>query len=700
MTRILSFLTSAIFIVLLFIMSTLHVNASHSVALDLQYEYAGTANKYTITLKFYYDCSSSVSMGSTETVDYDSDIYGYNGSLTLNLISGPLEVNQPCLPGATNCTDPNSPYIGVYEYVYEGTLTLPYASTDWVISYYGCCRNYAVSTIQNPGSKDYYVSALLNNYDAPTNNSPYFQALPVPQLCVGNHYDLSQKAVEDDGDSLVYTLMVAEEGPYPGVSMLSEYISPYTPDYPISSSSGFTIDASNGNLSFSPNLEQMAIVCVLVEEYRFDTLNNTYKWVKVGSIKRDMQLIVISDCYDDSKQYYLSVSPDINNPDSLIQAECMDTIITIYTSDSVQCGSIATDGSDFRMLNPKGNPIPVIWASAVNCYAGYTNEIQIMLANPMNQNGTYSIWTKVGYDGNSLITFCGFQLAEFDTLTINVDSCPDLTMDLQNVTVLDNDSIGMVWRLPDNAYPTVDWKTIFKQYNIYRSLLPAGFYNYLGSTYGINDTLFYDSNVNVQTTNYNYEVEVELTNSYTSSVSDSIQSILLACEVSPADTMQINVEWTAYWGWDNPSYDIYHSSGSGSTWTKLGTTTSTDFTFDKPIDANTYKIKVMTSHQVNTGLTFVSESNVCEYEVPLYAVNIPNVFSPNSDGVNDNLTFKNLEQYPNTHLKLYNRWGRKIYENENYQNDWDGDNHSGGTYFYIMEYLDGTVETGTVTLFR
>ncbi len=686
-----------IFFILLSILSFNTVKASHNAALDLIYEYTGTPNEYKVSLKFYYDCTSSTSLGSTLTIDYDSDLKGSSGTLSLSLISGPLEVDQPCLPGPTNCQDPNSPYIGIYEYVYEGTLTLPSKSTDWVISYTSCCRNAALSTLTNPSSQDFYVSALINNTDAPENSSPYFQALPVPQLCAGNHYDLSQMAAEKDGDSLRYTLMEAEGGPYPGVSLLSSYISPYTPDYPISSSSGFTIDSTNGNLAFTPNLEQMAVACILVEEFRFDTVSLV--WEKIGSIKRDMEMIIIGDCLDDSKQYYLTVSPDPNNPDSLVEAACMDTLITIYTSDSVQCGSIATDGSDFRMLNPNGYPIPVVAANAVNCYAGYTNEIQLHLASPMNQNGTYYIWTKKGYDQNSLITFCGFQLAEFDTLTIYVDSCPDLKIDLRNVTVVNNDSIAMKWNLPTNAYPMVDWTVIFKQYNIYRSLLPNGFYSYLGSTYGINDTAFTDNTVDVQTTAYDYNIKVELSNKYTSPSSDSIQSILLTCGQNTIDSTKIDLAWTEYWGWTSPTYEIYHATTNGS-WTLMGITNNTNYSFDKPVDANDYKVKVTTSYQLNSSESLISESNWCEYNVPLYKVVIPNVFSPNGDGKNDFLEFDNLEQYKNTQLNIYNRWGRRVYQSDNYKNDWDGAKLTGGTYYYILEFTDGTIKTGTITLLK
>ncbi|MBL4667832.1 MAG: gliding motility-associated C-terminal domain-containing protein [Flavobacteriales bacterium] len=62
-----------------------------------------------------------------------------------------------------------------------------------------------------------------------------------------------------------------------------------------------------------------------------------------------------------------------------------------------------------------------------------------------------------------------------------------------------------------------------------------------------------------------------------------------------------------------------------------------------------------------------------------------NVFTPNGDGMNDFFTLINLDDYPAPSVKVYNRWGKLVYENKAYQNDWDGDNLKEGTYFYIIE---------------
>ncbi len=79
-----------------------------------------------------------------------------------------------------------------------------------------------------------------------------------------------------------------------------------------------------------------------------------------------------------------------------------------------------------------------------------------------------------------------------------------------------------------------------------------------------------------------------------------------------------------------------------------------------------------------------------------------NVFTPNGDGINDYLRFDLLELIPGSHLQIYNRWGKLIYEDDNYFNDWDGDDHESGTYYYVLDINDPAYDImkGTITLIR
>lgn len=86
--------------------------------------------------------------------------------------------------------------------------------------------------------------------------------------------------------------------------------------------------------------------------------------------------------------------------------------------------------------------------------------------------------------------------------------------------------------------------------------------------------------------------------------------------------------------------------------------------------------------------------------------NIPNVITPNSDGVNDAMYIDCVESYSSTTLQVFNRWGTKVYEKENYDNSWYGTNAAGdaladGTYYYIFIVNDnGDVYKGHLTVFN
>jgi gliding motility-associated-like protein len=79
-----------------------------------------------------------------------------------------------------------------------------------------------------------------------------------------------------------------------------------------------------------------------------------------------------------------------------------------------------------------------------------------------------------------------------------------------------------------------------------------------------------------------------------------------------------------------------------------------------------------------------------------------NAFSPNGDGKNDYFTISNIEAYPGSTVYLYSRWGKKVFEQTDYKNDWTGsDVLTSGTYYYVVQPNDGSEPLkGYVTVFR
>jgi gliding motility-associated-like protein len=80
-----------------------------------------------------------------------------------------------------------------------------------------------------------------------------------------------------------------------------------------------------------------------------------------------------------------------------------------------------------------------------------------------------------------------------------------------------------------------------------------------------------------------------------------------------------------------------------------------------------------------------------------------NAFTPNGDGVNDFFTLPNLPvencYYRFANIKIYNRWGRKVFEADTKNFAWSGDIFPAGVYYYIIDYTN-SIYKGTVTILR
>lgn len=76
---------------------------------------------------------------------------------------------------------------------------------------------------------------------------------------------------------------------------------------------------------------------------------------------------------------------------------------------------------------------------------------------------------------------------------------------------------------------------------------------------------------------------------------------------------------------------------------------------------------------------------------------MPTVITPNGDGLND--TFRAAGLYaPAWQLQVFNRWGRRVFAQEHYDNGWGGQAGTAGTYYYVLtnpvtgEHYKGVVQ--------
>ncbi|WP_188315946.1 Calx-beta domain-containing protein [Chitinophaga agrisoli] len=64
---------------------------------------------------------------------------------------------------------------------------------------------------------------------------------------------------------------------------------------------------------------------------------------------------------------------------------------------------------------------------------------------------------------------------------------------------------------------------------------------------------------------------------------------------------------------------------------------------------------------------------------------VPNVFTPNGDGLNEYFKIAGIETYTAPELYVFNRWGNQVYASKDYHNDWNGGSLNEGTYYYVVK---------------
>lgn len=113
--------------------------------------------------------------------------------------------------------------------------------------------------------------------------------------------------------------------------------------------------------------------------------------------------------------------------------------------------------------------------------------------------------------------------------------------------------------------------------------------------------------------------------------------------------------------------------------------------------------KGQTFNTNNTGTYSVKVTNACgayttSIDIEKSKYKIPNLFTPNNDGMNDHFEITSLGE--KGHLSVWNAWGAEVYRNDEYDNSWDGANVSAGLYYYSFKLFDCPVDAGWIQIIK
>ncbi len=266
-------------------------HATHLFGADIYYTHV-SGNTYSINLAAYGDCSGSpLAFNGLYTATPEIQIFNngfHHQTIYLSATSTGIEVTPVCPSQINNTTCNGGTVPGVRRFIYSGTVTLA-PSSSWLFRFTGEFMNNTVAgrsnTITNIFSGTLMsLEATLNNLNGP-NSSATYTTIPTPFFCINKPAQYNPGAVDPNNDGLSFALVPGlVQGGFPVT-----YIAPFTAAQPLATApTTFSFSTSTGQLNFTPNLVQNALVVGKVEEYR--------NGVMVGSSMREMTFVVLNNC--------------------------------------------------------------------------------------------------------------------------------------------------------------------------------------------------------------------------------------------------------------------------------------------------------------------------------------------------------------------------------------------------------------------
>lgn len=241
------------------------------------------------------------------------------------------------------------------------------------------------------------------------------------------------------------------------------------------------------------------------------------------------------------------------------------------------------------------------------------------------------------------------------------------------VVTVDDESINVSWSIDEPSNSQKLWL---------QKLESGGWQNL--RLFALQDGSYQDSSVNVNESSYQYRLSNQ-ENCYESAGSLPHQSILLQVEPDSSQVLEeISLEWNEYINWPDgvQQYETLLSIDGGDfqTINKNGNL-SDRYVYNNRGIEHCFQIKAVEANGNNFSLSNID----CEVLIP--KIHFYNIITPNQDAQNEFFTIDNIEQYSKSVLSIYNRFGKVIYQKQNYQNDWNARIHDNppGVYFWHLD---------------
>ena len=510
---------------------------------------------------------------------------------------------------------------------YIHTISLPARVGGYTISYQRCCRNATIANIVSSGKGNTYTIQIPSMDNC--NSTPQFTTVPPIVLCKSDALNIDASAADANGDSLFYEFCdILNGGSSFNPSPNSADPPPYTAIPFISPQTSSTPIPGAPALSINPNTGFITGVANTTGQFVVGICVSEYEnGILLSKVRRD---------------YQFNITSCISNvvSDMLTQTEkpsllCNGKIMTFQAQTSGALSYLWDFGDTTTTADTSSSPSP-----------SYTYP----------DTGTYSVM---------LIINPGLVCTDTVFEVFKILDAPDYEIKYTGKSCFEAQNLLFYAQGGTPSDATFQWD-----------------FGSLSNTFGAQG----DSVSNVSwSLPGEYPVRLIVSSSTCpDTVYDTISVVQWSVDVNAGVDTSVARYDTAY---------LSVSEGSLYRWFA-----------DKPVYFNNSKIKDPQSWQYQDSTTFyviVANEYGCQgidtvmiFWLPQQTVpdlsNVQNVITANMDGVNDVLDLSEVSFGESCTLRVLNRWGGQVYQQENYDDTWTGVDNNGkplppSTYYFLLQ---------------
>jgi hypothetical protein len=357
-----------VFLILIFLLFGYWAQATHIVGGGFSYQQV-SGNTYRFSLTLYFDFING--NPGAKTRNPTCFIFSRSTDAFIDSFYFPTVDSSRFLPFSNpSCAIGSNVKTQILVYQTQRTLN-PARYSDpngYYVVWERCCRNNIITNIISPEltGQTFYMEfpPIARNGISYINNSPTFSEINSDYPCINQAFNLSFRATDPDGDSLVYSFTAPLKGnsdtargfieilvPIPGLYDEVNWKPAYSTENPLPGNPGLRVNSKTGLVTCRASQVGLYVFSVLCEEFR--------NGVKIGEVRREMQLLV-KDCLFNSPPNIF-----VTDPLNGVSLKNEDTI-HLVSSSRINCYKLKlTDAQQNQNVRFRVEPFSIITPQSI-----------------------------------------------------------------------------------------------------------------------------------------------------------------------------------------------------------------------------------------------------------------------------------------------------------------------------------------------